>query len=621
MSALVAVATVLAIELLRVFPPLLTWQPGARGLGQAAWSGLYLAPFLAAIGVVVLAARGDARVVLVVAASTLAVARLAIQLSDSDARVALAAMGLVGALVLLAILATLGLPLFGGGVSAGVAIDLSLQAALGTRPLAWVGSPVALVVVAALVAWLVLLVVHRARREVFVLGRSSRSAFPLLVVGPVLVVQAHLVGSLGWVAHVLDRGWLASFGVIALGLGGGIGAAAWTARSPTGRWAWIAWSGGAALVALSMAHHVPGWWWGPALVIAQAGIGAVLTAAVARGVGTGSPVAPASLLAGGCLLVVASLTVLDGHGIGGVAVAPPVVLLVFGVLALVATSLSRTELAPRPHRAGRAEAVSLVAVFGAPALLVVLGGSLAAAVSPGGFGRGPELRVVTYNVALAFDVDGRLNLEGVVETLASLDADVIALQEVPRGQLPAGGVDMLGWLERRLGMPHSVFQPAAPGALHGNAVLSRHPIVDVDVRWFARSGTALPRGAVAAQVALPGLDPVWVIGAHLPPGGSPSERAGRVDTLLELWGGRPRTIVAADLNTQPGSPLVERLEAAGLVSAWDPAFGPGHTFPADDPRARIDWILHTDDVRATGAEVSPSRASDHLPLAASISLG
>jgi endonuclease/exonuclease/phosphatase family metal-dependent hydrolase len=620
MSALVAVTTALAIELLRVFPPLLTWHPGARGLGQLAWSAAYAAPFLGAVALVV-AVRLDARRCLLAAGIMLAGARLALQLSAGESRIVFAAVGLSGALALLAIVATMGLPLFGGGVLAGVAIDLALQAALGTRPLAWVGSTAGVVVVGVLVAWLAALVIHRSRREVFVLGRSFRSAMPLLLVGPVLVLQAHLTGTLGWVSHALGHGWRSAFVVIALGVGGGILAAAWVARSPSGRWPTLGWAGGAALVALPIAHAAPGWWWAPVLVLAQMGVAVALTAGVSRGVGSGGLAAPVLTLAAGSAGVLAALTVLDGRGIAGAAIAPPVVLALVGVVTAISTSISRGELSPRPHRAGRSEAVSLLVVFGAPALLAVLGGSIAASGAPPPSAGVGVLRVVTYNVALAFDAEGQLNVVEVGETLARLDADVIALQEVPRGQLPAGGVDMLGYLERRLAMRHSVFQPAAPGAMHGNAVLSRHPITEVDQRRFTRSGTALPRGAVRARVEVAAGEPVWVIAAHLPPGGSPAERALRVGALVELWGDRERTVIAADLNSQPGSSIVGRLEAEGLRSAWDPASGPGHTYPARAPRARIDWILHTPDLVTVAAEVPVSTASDHRPLVATIDLG
>ena len=169
-------------------------------------------------------------------------------------------------------------------------------------------------------------------------------------------------------------------------------------------------------------------------------------------------------------------------------------------------------------------------------------------------------------------------------------------------------------------MPNMVFQASSPDALHGNAVLSRFPIHQVDQHWFERVGTALPRGAIAVEIHVDGHEPLVVIGTHLPPGGTLGERRGRVETVLAAWGHRPRTIIAADLNSQPGSDILTRLERAGFASAWDPDEGEGFTFPADAPRARIDWVLHTADLEPSEAVVGESLASDHRPLLAVFAL-
>ncbi len=65
--------------------------------------------------------------------------------------------------------------------------------------------------------------------------------------------------------------------------------------------------------------------------------------------------------------------------------------------------------------------------------------------------------------------------------------------------------------------------------------------------------------------------------------------------------------------------MTEVLEA-GWIDAWEEAgTGPGYTSNAANPRYRIDWILHTTDLSATGAEVLDSQASDHFAVAVTIS--
>ncbi len=156
------------------------------------------------------------------------------------------------------------------------------------------------------------------------------------------------------------------------------------------------------------------------------------------------------------------------------------------------------------------------------------------------------------------------------------------------------------------------FQPAAPGALHGNAILSRYPIELVQVRTFPRLGTALPRGALAATIEVPVGDHVVVIGSHLPPGGPEWMRAEQVESILDLWDGRARSVLALDANAVPGSTTVGALVEAGLTlpDDGDP------TFPSSHPLARIDLVLHSPDLEVVESQVFDSVASDHLPVLA-----
>jgi endonuclease/exonuclease/phosphatase family metal-dependent hydrolase len=615
-SALVAAVVVVAIELVRAYPALVAWHPGARQVGGAVWSAVYLAPFAGAAALLVAMAFGRTRPLLLVASAAVGVGRIAAQVTDGDLRLAAAAVALAAALALLGLLVTLGLPMFGTGLLAGVAVDLALQVVLGTRSLLWVEGPGPLVVVVLLVAWLVALAGHRVRREVFVLGRSVRSALPLAAIGMVLVAEAHHLAALGWVATALDGGWLAAAAVVLTGAAAGSGAAVLAARFPDAHWTPAVAAGAAAVLAATVAPEVPGWWWAPVLVLAQVAAAVGVTRAVARGVGTGPVSGPLVVLGVGVGLVAAGLAVVDGRGVFGLALPPSSVLVGLAGLLVVGALVSRRELSTRPHRPGRLELLSLVGVLLAPALALVLCGWLVGTGTRAAAATGDGVRVVTYNVALAFGADGRPNLTDVRDALVELTPDVVSLQEVPRGQLPAGGVDMVGWLQRELDMPYAAFQAAVPGALHGNAVLSRFPIVGVDELRFDRTGTALSRGALAVLVDVPGAEPLRIVGAHLPPGGAPTQQQRRVESLLRLWSGRPRTVVAADLNVEPGSRVVARLAESGLRSAWDPADGPGFTYPAREPVARIDWILHTDDLEVLEAVVHPSVASDHRPLLA-----
>ena len=90
-------------------------------------------------------------------------------------------------------------------------------------------------------------------------------------------------------------------------------------------------------------------------------------------------------------------------------------------------------------------------------------------------GRWRTVRVATYNIHRCRGMDGRTRPDRTAAVLASLDADILALQEVI-GARPAGGghAELLG---AALGMGWVMASARQlRGALFGNVVLSRFPV-------------------------------------------------------------------------------------------------------------------------------------------------
>ncbi len=155
-----------------------------------------------------------------------------------------------------------------------------------------------------------------------------------------------------------------------------------------------------------------------------------------------------------------------------------------------------------------------------------------------------------------------------------------------------------------------------------NAVLIRPPWRLLRARTIGLPRRAGPRrGVVAALIGRSGYR-LTAASVHL--GLSDPERLAHARILTDriLPGLRAPVLLGGDLNEQPegraASWLADRL--------WDafPAVGeaPGETFPATDPRARIDYLLLPEDVKVARAFVDrgAAEASDHLPLVVDLEL-
>jgi endonuclease/exonuclease/phosphatase family metal-dependent hydrolase len=287
----------------------------------------------------------------------------------------------------------------------------------------------------------------------------------------------------------------------------------------------------------------------------------------------------------------------------------PLASLIFGVC-VIGAAVGAEGRAPRRD-------FTLIAASGALAVAGVLLAVLTQPVVPvqptAGTGR-----VMTFNIHSAFSREGRLDPEAIAGIIAYQRPDIVTLQEVSRGWLIDGSVDLVDWLARRLGMQALFAGTADP--IWGNAILSRVGFQDHGSAPLPGEGTRLPRGFLWSRVDL-GLDqPVLVIATHLhhiPEESGP--RLAQIPVLLNFWDGADHALLMGDLNSEPTWPEIRLFEQAGMIDAWSEAGqGPGLTWPADDPDQRIDWIWMSPDLQATAAETVESTASDHRAVVADI---
>jgi endonuclease/exonuclease/phosphatase family metal-dependent hydrolase len=228
------------------------------------------------------------------------------------------------------------------------------------------------------------------------------------------------------------------------------------------------------------------------------------------------------------------------------------------------------------------------------------------------------IRLVTFNIKFARQIDSAIALLGSVAPLAS--ADILTLQE-----MDASGTRRIA---RALGMSY-VYYPAtvhpSTGRDFGNAILSRWPIVDdakIVLPHLSRFG-GIERIATAATIRV-GTALVRVYSVHL---GTwveegPGARRDQVRAILADGAGYQRVIVGGDMNNHG---IGKAFRAAGYdwpternphtdhFWNWDHIFLRGFTPSAGSNTGVIRENHHSSDHRPVWAIVSLSASTVSAP--------
>jgi endonuclease/exonuclease/phosphatase family metal-dependent hydrolase len=231
-------------------------------------------------------------------------------------------------------------------------------------------------------------------------------------------------------------------------------------------------------------------------------------------------------------------------------------------------------------------------------------------------GQGLPISVMTYNLNNGFNLKGKLDIDEIAKVIESNRPDIVALQEVSRGSVVNGRLDMLAYLSYRLHMPY-IFGPTT-GPFWGNAILSRYPIVAYSTENLTSSESLIKRGFIVALIDLGDNQQIKVINTQFANGeGNTEIRQLQAQTIIDFWGGLLGTIILGDLNAQRVSQEIINLSQSRLhdtTLGWEAK----NTFPSDNPQERIDYIWTSLDLTASDVGVLSSTASDHLPVVAVI---
>ena len=238
------------------------------------------------------------------------------------------------------------------------------------------------------------------------------------------------------------------------------------------------------------------------------------------------------------------------------------------------------------------------------------------------------VRVMSFNIHHGVGTDGRLDLERIARVIEDQSIEVAGLQEVDRHFSERSDfVDQARWLAERLRM-HVVFganlsfdplNPGEPRREYGTAILSRYPILEWSNTFLPKGPTSEQRGLLYARIPVRGV-PFRFYNTHLQHD-SATERLAQVRAIRDLIGAPDESVIlVGDLNATPNDAEIKEI-TTDLVDTWLQAgVGPGYTYDAESPHARIDYVLASGDVVARTAAVITSDSSDHLPVAVDVEL-
>jgi endonuclease/exonuclease/phosphatase family metal-dependent hydrolase len=223
------------------------------------------------------------------------------------------------------------------------------------------------------------------------------------------------------------------------------------------------------------------------------------------------------------------------------------------------------------------------------------------------------VRVATWNIRGGVGLDGKFDLDRVVETILRGAPDVVALQEVDTRRGTPHHEHPFLLLRRALGV-HSVEAKSIIGAdgEYGQILISRWPLTDIHIHDISVPERE-PRRAIEADVLSP-HGKLHVVATHL--GLAFSERRNQTNALLAMAQRAPHTtVMLGDFND-----WIWRGSVQNAIHRALPARTWHRTFPSWLPLIRLDRVYCRphEALVASFTDREARRASDHLPVFADI---
>lgn len=238
-------------------------------------------------------------------------------------------------------------------------------------------------------------------------------------------------------------------------------------------------------------------------------------------------------------------------------------------------------------------------------------------------GSNPVLKVLSFNIYHGATMKGDFDLHVIAKVIEDADPDLVALQEVDFRTRRARDYDLATELGRMVKMA-PLFGRAMyyDGGEYGEAVLSKYTFIESRNIPLPYTPGNEPRAALEITAVIAPGDTISFIGTHLDHLRDETDRIAQAVRINEIFSAnRYPTILAGDLNAEPGSLPINILE-----TIWDSSYDTGSpepTFPSDNPRKKIDYVMHFPKGRwrvLDSSVLCDSVASDHCAYLVTLEL-
>lgn len=255
-----------------------------------------------------------------------------------------------------------------------------------------------------------------------------------------------------------------------------------------------------------------------------------------------------------------------------------------------------------------------------------------------------QVKIVSLNIQHGWNSDGAMpvifrradlmaNLNKIADLLKQHKPDIVLLQEVDRISPITRRIDQLNYIAERVGYLHHAHGASSEMRLGkrivyaaGCGIMSRFPITATENIKFDQSFLMPRKGFLVATLAIGDLKKLTVVSAHLPVIDilNIGSKRVQVERMVETLRDRGPVVIGGDLNMSLSllnrkniGVLASRLNVESRSAVVD---SQSATYPAWDPRRKIDWIFASPELAISDYTVISERVSDHLAIGTTITV-